>query len=177
VFVAMNKTEVEKALDEFGARVIEKARKRLSDGNTNASGSLSKSLNFQSKVSTRSFEFDFFAEDYWKFIDAGVKGKVTSTKAPKSPYRFGSGTGRKGGLTAGIDKWVIRKGISGTRGKDGRFLKRKELVRAIARSVYMTGIKPTEFFSKSFEEEYKKLEASIGQYYGNDIEQFLKKNL
>ena len=173
----MNKTEVEKALDEFGARVIEKARKRLSDGNTNASGGLSKSLRFDTKVSTRSFEFDFYAEDYWKFIDAGVKGKSSSKKAPKSPYKFGSGTGRKGGLTAGIDKWVIRKGITGTRGENGRFLKRKELVRAIARSVYMTGIRPTEFFTKSFDEEYKKLQESIGQYYGKDIEEFLKKNL
>lgn len=173
----MNKTEVEKALDEFGARVIEKARKRLSDGNKNASGGLSKSLRFDSKVSARSFEFDFYAEDYWKFVDSGVKGKATSTKAPKSPYRFGSGSGRKGGLTAGIDKWVIRKGITGTRGENGRFLKRKELVRAIARSVYMTGIRPTEFFSKSFDEEYKKLQQSIGEYYGKDIEEFLKKNL
>jgi hypothetical protein len=165
------------ALNEFGQRVIEKARKRLADGNTNASGGLSKSLRYDAKVSKRSFEFDFYAEDYWKFIDAGVKGKASSTKAPKSPYRFGSGTGRKGGLTAGIDKWVIRKGISGTRGKDGRFLNRKELVRAIARSVYMTGIRPTEFFSKPFEDEYKKLEASIGDVYGKDIEEFLKKNL
>jgi len=107
------------ALNEFGQLVIDKARKRLADGNTNASGGLSKSLRYDAKVSKRSFEFDFYAEDYWKFIDAGAKGKASSTKAPKSPYRLGSGTWRKGGLTAGIDKWVIRKGISVTRRKGG----------------------------------------------------------
>ena len=173
----MTNKQTEQALQQFGAMVISKARDRLKSGGINASGNLSSSLRFESSVSKNSIAFDFFAEDYWKFIDKGVKGKASSQKAPNSPYRFGTGTGKKGGLTSAIDKWVIRKGLANVRGKDGRFITRKEMVRMIARSVYMKGIRTTEFFSKPFEEEFKILQNIIGEKYGNDLEEFLKKEL
>jgi len=173
----MINTQTQKALDQFGAMVIQKARERLKAGGSNASGDLSASLRFESKVTPNAIQFDFYAEDYWKFVDKGVKGKASSVKAPNSPYRFGSGTGKKGGLTAGIDKWVIRKGLTNVRGADGRFIPRKQMVRMIARSVYMKGIRTTEFFSKPFEEQFKLLQDVVGEKYGNDLEEFLKKNL
>ena len=39
----------------------------------------------------------FEMADYGKFKDRGVRGKSSSAKAPNSPYRFGTGSGKKGG--------------------------------------------------------------------------------
>jgi hypothetical protein len=45
--------------------------------------------------------------EYGEYQDKGVRGKEASPiNTAKSPFRFGSGTGRKGGLTEAINKWV-----------------------------------------------------------------------
>ena len=112
----MDQQGTKKTFEEFGDYVIAKAKSNLKSGGKygsyNSSGKLTDSLDYELKVNPNSVEFDFFAEDYWKFVDKGVKGKTSSAKAPNSPYQFGSGTGKKGGLRNSIDKWVVRKGLA-----------------------------------------------------------------
>ena len=73
-------------------------------------GKLYNSIRKEVETGVGRFDLSVFAEDYAKFIDQGVQGTVIN-QAPNSPYRFGSGTGRKGGLTDGIEKWIKRRGI------------------------------------------------------------------
>lgn len=173
----MDQKEVEKTFQEFGEYVIAKAKSNLKSSNKSASGKLSESLDYELKVGANSIEFDFFAEDYWKFVDKGVKGKTSSAKAPNSPYQFGSGTGKKGGLRSAIDKWVIQKGLSNVRDKQGRFINRKQMVSMISSAIYNRGLRPTEFFSKPFEEGFKQLPDEILEAYGKDLDKFLIKEL
>lgn len=172
---------VNKALQEFGQLVIDRAKSNLKKGGQygthNTSSKLTNSLSFKTKESARSIVFDFYAEDYWKFLDYGVKGKVSSAKAPNSPYKFGSGTGKKGGLRASIDKWVVRKGLAGTRDKQGRFMSRKQMVSMISRSIYLKGTPETKFFRDAFEKSYPTLDENIVEKYGLDLESFLKFSL
>ena len=63
------------------------------------------------EASRNSFSLAFEMEDYGKFQDKGVRGAASSQRAPNSPYRFGSGTGKKGGLTNSIRAWVQQKRI------------------------------------------------------------------
>ena len=174
----MNNDNVNKTLAEFGQSVIDRAKSNLKKGgkygSNNTSNALSNSLAFKLKESSRSMQFDFYAQDYWKFLDYGVKGKMSSAKAPQSPFKFGSGTGKKGGLRASIDKWVVRKGLAGTRDKQGRFMTRKQMVSMISRSIYLKGIAETKFFREAFETEYKGLDDKIVEQYGLDVESFLK---
>ncbi len=174
----MKTDEVNKTLNEFGKSVIERAKANLkkggSHGSHNTSNSLSNSLSFKLKTNLRSVEFDFYAEEHWKFLDYGVKGKVSSAKAPNSPFKFGSGTGKKGGLRGAIDKWVVRKGLSGTRGKDGRFMNRKQMVSMISRSIYLKGTPETKFFRNAFEKSFETLDDTLVEKYGLDLESFLK---
>ena len=169
---------VQQALNEFGKLVIDRAKSNLKKGGKygshNTSNKLTDSLRFETKEMPRSIGFDFYAEDYWKFLDYGVKGKISSAKAPNSPYQFGSGTGKKGGLRASIDKWVVRKGLAGTRGKDGRFTTRKQMVSMISRSIYLKGTPETKFFREAFETSYQSLDENIVEKYGLDVETFLK---
>jgi hypothetical protein len=173
----MDQKEVEKTFQEFGDYVIAKAKANLKSSNKSASGKLSESLDYELKVGANSIEFDFFAEDYWKFVDKGVKGKMSSAKAPNSPYQFGSGTGKKGGLRSAIDKWVIRKGLTNVRDKQGRFINRKQMVSMISSAIYNRGLRPTEFFSKPFEEGFKQLPDEILEAYGKDLDKFLIKEI
>ena len=172
---------VQAALEEFGQLVIDRAKSNLKKGGKygthNTSNKLTNSLSFKIKESPRSIAFDFYAEDYWKFLDYGVKGKISSAKAPNSPDKFGSGTGKKGGLRTAIDSWVVRKGLAGTRDKQGRFMSRKQMVSMISRSIYLKGTNETKFFREAFEINYKSLDENIVEKYGLDLESFLKFSL
>ena len=170
-FVAMEIKEVQKALNEFGTMVIEQARQNLKTGGRygthNASGNLSRSLNFKTKVSENSFQFDFYAESYWKLLDYGTKGSQSSKKAPNSPYKASANVGA-------IDRWVVRKGLQGVRGAKGQFTNRKMMVASITRSINKTGTPETKFFRSAFDEEYKNFNDNIAYKYGLDLETFLK---
>ena len=102
-------SNVEKELKNFAKYVVTKSRMNLRSSDKNSSGDLSRSLDSDVKVSKNSFQLAFMMEDYGVFQDKGVRGKSSSAKAPNSPFKFGTGTGRKGGLSEGINKWVKRK--------------------------------------------------------------------
>ena len=113
-------------------------------------------------------------EQYGEFVDLGVKGKTSSSKAPNSPFKFGTGSGRKGGLTQGIDKWVKLKGIQFKDKKTGRFLSYQSTAFLITRGIYNKGIKPTLFFTKPFEKGFKRLDDEMIEAFGLDVDEFLK---
>ena len=166
----METKNVQQALNEFGASVVERARQNLKTGGRygthNASGALSKSLNYKAKENKNSIEFDFYAEDYWKELDFGTKGNESSAKAPNSPYKANASR-------AAIDKWVIRKGIQGVRGAGGQFANRKMMVTSITNSINRTGTYETRFFRNAFDNEYKDFDNNIVEKYGLDLESFL----
>ena len=167
----MELKKVQEALNAFGASVVERAKENLKIGGKygthNASGKLSNSLNYKSKVNPNSIEFDFYAEDYWKELDFGTKGSKSSNKAPNSPYKANANI-------AAIDRWVVKKGLQGIRSKGGQFTKRKMMVASITRSINTTGTPETKFFRSAFDMEYKSFDDTIAEKYGLDLETFLK---
>jgi hypothetical protein len=108
----------------------------------------------------------FSMEEYGAYQDLGVKGKNSASKAPKSPYRFGSGKGKKGGLTAAIEKWVKQRRIQFKSRETGMKLSYKNTSFLITRSIYSKGIKPSLFFTKPFEAAYKNLPNELIDKYG-----------
>ena len=132
-------------------------------------------FNVGKKGSTMSLSFEM--EDYWKFKDKGVKGKSSSSKAPNSPFKFGTGSGQKGGLTKSIDKWVRRKGIQFRDRKSGRFLSYKQTGFIITRSIYQTGTRPSMFFTKPFEAAFKRLPDELVEAYSIGLEKQIQVNI
>ena len=113
----------EDALNKYAKYVIQQSRSNLTKKGNKASGALYKSLGYEITEDSISFT----GEDYGVFQDQGVKGKNAYYSASaNSPFRFGTGTGKKGGLTQGIAKWI-------------------------SRSIYDKGIRATLFFTKPFE--------------------------
>jgi hypothetical protein len=163
-----------KYLNDFAKYVIQQSRSNLTKGGKSNTKSLYNSLDKQIEVGANSFRLAFLMEDYAMFVDQGVRGKTSSTKAPNSPYRFGTGTGKKGGLTQGIDKWVQQKRIQFRNKETGKFLSFKSTALLITRSIFNKGIKPSLFFTKPFEKAFERMPDELVEAYGLDVEQFLQ---
>jgi hypothetical protein len=169
--------EVEATIRRFRDYVIQQAKSNLTKGGKNSSKSLYNSLKGEI-VTEKGFTIvGFKMDDYGTFVDLGVKGKTSSLKAPNSPYQFGSGTGKKGGLTKGINKWVKQKGFQ-FRDKRGRFMSYDSTAYLITRSIFHKGIKPSLFFTKPFEAGYKKyIDIDLVKAFGQDVETMVDFNL
>ena len=169
--------EVEATIRRFRDYVIQQAKSNLTKGGKNSSKSLYNSLKGEI-VTEKGFTIvGFKMDDYGTFVDLGVRGKSSSLKAPNSPYKFGSGRGRKGGLTEGINKWVKQKGFQ-FRDKRGRFMSYDSTAYLITRSIFHKGIKPSLFFTKPFEAGYKKyIDVDLVKAFGQDVETMVDYNL
>ena len=168
----MQLDETREALNKFAKYVIQQSRSNLTKSDKNVSKELYNSLGYDLNVSKNSFSLSLLMEDYGMFQDKGVKGKTSSAKAPNSPFQFGSGTGKKGGLTNSIDKWVRRRRFQ-FRDKKGRFMSYQSTAFLITRSIYNKGIKPSMFFTKPFEKAFKGLNEELIKAYALDVEKFM----
>ena len=168
----MQLDETREALNKFAKYVVQQSRSNLTKSDKNVSKELYNSLGYDLNVSKNSFSLSLLMEDYGMFQDKGVKGKTSSAKAPNSPFQFGSGTGKKGGLTNGIDKWVRRRRFQ-FRDKKGKFMSYQSTAFLITRSIYNKGIKPSMFFTKPFEKAFKGLNEELIKAYALDVEKFM----
>jgi hypothetical protein len=169
--------EVEKTIKRFRDYVIQQSRSNLSKTGHNNTKELYNSLKGEIVTENNFTIVGFQMADYGTFVDLGVKGKTSSLKAPNSPYKFGSGTGKKGGLSKGINQWVKQKGFQ-FRNKQGKFLSYDSTAYLITRSIFHKGIKPSLFFTKPFEAGYKKyIDVDLIKAFGQDIETMVDYNL
>lgn len=173
----LDKENTLKTLTEFSKYVVKQSRTNLTKGGRNVSKQLYDSISYDLNVSANSFELGFKMQDYGQFQDLGVRGKTSSSRAPRSPFKFGTGSGAKGGLTNGINNWVKRKRIQFTNRKTGKFMSYDNTAYLIRNSIYNKGLKPTMFFSKPFEAGFINLPDDVIKAYGLDVENFLKYTL
>ena len=123
---------VQQELNRFAKYVIQQSRTNLTKGKKNSSKALYNSLDYDLNVSQNSFSMSFLMEDYGIFQDKGVSG---IKKKYNTPYSYTN----KMPPPSKMDKWIVRKGLKGVRGKDGKFISRKSLQFMIARSIYKIG--------------------------------------
>ena len=143
----MQLKETRNALNTFAKYVIQQSRTNLTKGKKNASKELYNSLGSDIKVSKNSFELSFLMEEYGVFQDKGVSG---TEKKYNTDFKY---TNKKPPASA-FSKWVIRKGLKGTRDKKG--------------------IKPSLFFTKPFEKAFKNLPKELVESFALDVEQLIK---
>jgi hypothetical protein len=173
-------TNLEKVLKDFNKEVIKQARANLTRKGKRDTNTLYKEMNSTVSVGKNSFYSNISfggAKEYWDFIDKGVKGATSSNKAPKSPYKFGTGT-TKGGFKSSIDGWVKRKGIQFRqregKGVKGQFLSYDQTSFLIRRSIWNKGLETTNFISRPFELAFKRLPNEVVQAYSLDLDSTLK---
>jgi len=84
-----------KELGRIGKEVRRRARISLKSRGKVVSGNLYNSIRYEQGVAKNekslNLRFSFPGADYWQYVDEGVKGAMSSAKAPRSPFRFGIG--------------------------------------------------------------------------------------
>lgn len=156
-------TETQKALIKFRDTIINEAKANLKSMGKDSTGKLSKSIKGQVKEMPNSISMYFQMEAYGFFQDKGVSGI-------KKKYNTEFSYTTKMPPPSKLDKWIVRKGIA-PRDKQGKLMSRKGLQFAIARGIFINGIKPSLFFTKPFEKAFKKLPDALITKYGLDAEQ------
>ena len=156
-------TETQKALIKFRDTIINEAKANLKSMGKDSTGKLSQSITGQVKEMPNSISMYFQMEAYGYFQDKGVSG---IKKKYNTPFSYTT----KMPPPSKLDKWIVRKGIA-PRDKKGKLMSRKGLQFAIARGIFINGIKPSLFFTKPFEKAFKKLPDVLVDKYGLDAEQ------
>ena len=167
-------------LEKFGKYVVQQSKSNLSKKKKKDTSNLYNGVKFEvtKEKNSTTLSFDFgTANDYWQFVDKGVKGVSSSAKAPNSPFKFGTGTGKSGGLTKGINGWVARKRIQFQDKKTKQFLSYKATAFLIMRSIWNKGLETTNFFTKPFEQAFKRVPDDIYAAYALEVEEQLKVRL
>ncbi len=172
-----DKEKIQKALDRFVKHVTSRAKANLTNGDRNVSKKLYNSIKGEVKVMPNSIGVYFQMEEYGEFQDQGVKGKRSSSRAPKSPFKFGSGRGKKGGLTEAIEKWVKARRFQFRDKRSKKFMSYKSTAWLITKSIYAKGLKPTLFFTKPFQEAYKNLPDELAKEYGLEATELFKMSI
>lgn len=171
------KAEIYKALDRFVKHVTSRAKANLTNGDRNVSKRLYNSIKGEITINSERTTVKFFMEKYGDFQDQGVKGKNSSAKAPNSPFKFGSGRGKKGGLTESIQKWVEARRFQFKDRKSGKFMSYRATAFLITRSIYSKGLKPTLFFTKPYQAALKNLPDELAKEYGLEVTKLFKESI
>ncbi len=165
------------ALEKFGKGTVKQSRSNLTRKDKNVSRELYDSIKYDLEVGPNSFSITVNMADYGKFQDEGVKGADPSLvkngvqKAPSSPYSYKS----KFPPVKPIRDWVNARGLK-LRNEKGQFAKggAKTLAYLISRSIYAQGIKPSRFFSRAFETQFKNLPDEIVEAFNLDLDDLLE---
>ena len=157
----MELKEIQKELNRFGKYVVQQSRSNLTKQKKNATKELYNSIGYKLEKNAEGFSLSFEMEDYGEYQDKGVSG---IKRKFNTPFKYTN----KMPPAKAFDKWGIKKGIA-PRGKGGQFEKRKGLNFALARSIYYKGIKPSMFFTKPFEQAFKRLPEELAESLVQDI--------
>jgi hypothetical protein len=140
-------------------------------------GGLASSIRFETTETAKGIIISVFVNDYYKFVDEGVRGVGRNNINTTSPYRFRYLNPSKSHVSA-IRKWIARNGIKsratdvkkyGAVGRENRQPKDKSLAYIIARSIKSKGLERTGFWSSSIDQVFKDFDIKMSQALGIDV--------
>ena len=174
----MNLNNTIQAMQKLGGNVVKEGKSILKKKKkTTSSNTLYNDFDYLVTADkdsvTLQFEFGG-AEDYWDFVDEGVRGAggykgKGKMRGQGSPFKFSNKMPPRGV----IDRWIVSKPLKAAR-SNGKFIARKSLAFLIQRSIFQRGLTRTQFFSKPFTEQLDKQTDAIVEAFGNDLEKQLE---
>jgi hypothetical protein len=169
------------AMQKFGGNVVKEGRSILKKKKkTTSRNTLYNDFDYLVTATkdevTLEFEFGG-AEDYWVFVDEGVRGAGGFKGSGKmrgqgSPFKYSTKMPPRQPLI----NWIKNKPIKG-RDKKGRFITNNSLGFLIQRAIYQRGLTRTQFFSKPFTQQLNKQTEKITEAFADDLMLSLDKQL
>lgn len=172
------------ALYQLAGGLVVDAQKNLDSSNRTATGALHSSIKVLDPrvVNGVKVVVDIELLDYYRFVDAGVKGTQSGSSSKGYAY-----TTKMPPVNV-IRKWLIKEGIKGRQDKkyknlklDSKAASRRDTFRksitetsrsvafAIARSIQKKGLKRTNFFSKAIRTTEAKADKELSKGFKIDI--------
>jgi len=181
-FIKGEAKNLEKAMTTFGSNVVKGGRAILNQKKKRTQeNTLFNQFHYtmSSTDSTISMGFDFGdANDYWQFVDQGVKGTGSKGGRSKTTGQFTRGAGSPfkfkydnpgGALVNAIRGWIKNKPISlGNMNEIG-------LAFAIGYSIKRRGLERTMFYSKPVEKALKTLPDELTEAFRLDFSKLIDK--
>ena len=162
---------MQKELNDFGKYVVQQSRTNLTKGKHNATKELYNSIGYFVDKTAQGYKISFKMEDYGMFQDRGVKGVKSNYIANKnSPFSYKQNSNLIGleYHTGVFAKFAKRMGMQ-PRNKKGQFGSYKTMGYILARSIKNKGIKASMFFTKPFEQAFKRLPEDLAETLAKDI--------
>jgi hypothetical protein len=153
-------------LNSFAKYVIQQSRSNLTKGGKNVDKKLYNSLDKEIEVGANSFRLAFLMENYGEFQDKGVSG---TQRKYDTPFSYKS----KRPPLKPITEWVKKRRFQ-FRKEDGKLMSYQSTEFLVRQGIFKNGIKPSLFFTKPFENAFKRLPDELVEAYGLDVEQFLQ---
>ena len=167
------------AMQKLGTNVVTEARRNLKkEKKQTRENTLYNDMNYIVTASNTGVELEWRfgrAEDYWDFVNEGVKGSggfkgKGKMRGQGSPYSF-----KKKNIAKGVVlKWIANKPLK-LRNAKGQFKKNtqanlKSAAFLIGRAIAQRGLTRTLFFDKAYNKELKKTESKITEAFAEDLE-------
>lgn len=181
---------LERFLKSWGKSVVKSAKANLKSAGKGG-GRLENSIKY--KIVRKKgvpLMTQFLMANYGTFVDKGVKGaggeiagktyggrrhyKTWQGKREDSPYKYGTGTGAKGGLRKGIGSFIRKRGLQPR--KAGKYASTKSLKFLIVRSIWIKGIHGISFFQNAFGIGMKKYSSGLAKAIAKDIADNMNNN-
>ena len=162
---------MQKELNDFGKYVVQQSRSNLTKEKHNASKELYNSIGYFVDKTAQGYKLLFEMEDYGMFQDRGVKGVKSNYVVNKnSPFSYKQNSNLIGleYHTGVFAKFAKRMGMQ-PRNKKGQFGSYKTMGFILANSIKNKGIKASMFFTKPFEQAFKRLPEELAESLAKDL--------
>jgi len=181
-FVKGDAKNLEKAMTSFGSNVVKGGRAILNQkGKRTQENTLFNQFHYtmSSTDSTISMGFDFGdADDYWQFVDQGVKGTGSKGGRSKTTGQFTRGAGSPfkfkyanpgGAMVNAIKGWIKNKpaSLSGSNENSAAW--------AIGYSIKRRGLQRTMFYSRPVEKALQTLPDEVSEAFRLDFSKLIDK--
>lgn len=160
-------TELEQVLKDYAKDARELYKYQISLGGKNASRKLIDSVNSQIAVNGQEYEVSLKLQHYWKYIEGGRKGTVSSPPGAE----WGAGFPPVGVLV----RWIQVKPILPRPDKNGKLPSPKSLAYLIGRKIEREGIEPFPALKTTKEELEKLYRDKLSDALGHDVSRYIKK--
>lgn len=159
-------TEVQQVLEDFAKDIRDRYRDVLEQNDNIASRKLIDSIKTQVVVGDNAYEVTMTLEDYWKYVEDGVKGLSN----PSSPFK---NPGWK--AFPHILNWVEVKPVIPRPGDNGKIPTPKQLAFLITRSIVTEGTHAYHPLEKTKDDILPWWREQISQALGHDMENYIRK--
>ena len=171
---------MESMLAQYIGEFLTRAADNLNENNSISTGDLERSLSFEVVQLARGYKVNFLANDYYKFVDEGVRGADPGRNInATSPYKFKYIRPSKSHVEA-IKSWIssnnltalvsdINKYGATRRERKGLTMPEDRAAYVIAKAIKKKGLKRTAFWTDAFNETFANFGAEMSKALGQSI--------